>query len=69
MESDFNHTRVAIRHKPVWVALEGEVPSSATHRPPAEEVLNENVVFDSNALPLQDPDVFVSGQIHDNLFN
>jgi len=31
--------------------------------------LNENVDFDINDLPLQDPDVFVSGQINDHLFN
>lgn len=69
MGSGFNHTGVAIRHKPIWVALEGEVPSPATHTPPTEEVLNENVTFDSNALLLKDPDVFVSDQIHDHLFN
>lgn len=59
---------VAIRHTAVWVAFEGEVPSFATHRRPTEEVLNEHVAFDINALPLQDLNVFVSGQIHDHLF-
>lgn len=65
MESGFDPESVVVRETPVWVTLQGNIPSSTTHVPSSEEVL-DGESFDINDLPLRDPEQFVSGQIHRN---
>ena len=55
---------VKIRKQPAWITLEGKTPLPATGIPRAEEVLNKELNFDFNFLPLQDPKSFLAGQIH-----
>ena len=69
MESGFDPTKVNVRQTPAWVTLGGGIPSHTIHIPSAEEVLNKDILFDINTLPLRDPDKFVSGQIHECLPN
>ncbi|CAC5379181.1 unnamed protein product [Mytilus coruscus] len=67
----FNPKKVQVCQEPAWVALGDEIPSLTTHVPSAEEVLNGacGVHFDSGTLPLRDPDLFLSSQIHHHLSN
>lgn len=64
LNSGFNPMNMSIRDQPAWITLEGRIASPATHSPRAEEVINGDLYFDINSLPIRDPGKFISGQIH-----
>jgi hypothetical protein len=64
LNSGFNPMNVKIREQPAWITLEGKIPLPATHIPRAEEVIDKDLNFDVNFLPLRDPKSFLAGQIH-----
>lgn len=64
LNSGFNPMNMNISDQPAWITLEGRIASPATHSPQAEEVINGDLHFDINTLPIRDPSKFISGQIH-----
>lgn len=63
---DFDSTRIELRQSSSWVTLGGGTPSFVTKHPTVESVL-QGVDFDIKNLPLRDPKLFKSGQIHHNM--
>lgn len=63
---DFDPTRIELRQSSSWVTLGGGTPSFVTKHPTVESVL-QGVDFDIKNLPLRDPKLFKSGQIHHNM--
>lgn len=64
LNSGFNPMNMNISDQPAWITLEGRIASPATHSPRAEEVINGDLHFNINTLPIRDPSKFISGQIH-----
>ena len=65
MNLDFDPDSISAEPKRVvrWVALEREERALSAHVS-AEEVIKSQTLFETNTLPLRDPDCFVAGQLH-----
>lgn len=67
LKCGFDPSTVVVREEPAWITIDASDIPSPTGFPRAEDVLKKNAPFNVGSLPLRDPDIFVSGQIHGHL--
>lgn len=62
----FDPNAVLVRDSPTWVTLGGTSLLPDNPHPSAEDVVERNVSFNIDSLPLRDPEKFVAGQLQCN---